>query len=41
MKNLLVFVASIMVALSGWGQTHLEHGDLLSWSEIVEPSHFL
>ena len=37
----VVLIASIMVALSGWAQTHMEHGDLLSWSEILEPAHIL
>ena len=40
-KQIVVLVASIMVALSGWAQTHMEHGDLLSWAEVLEPAHLL
>ena len=36
-----VLIASIMIALSGWAEAHLEHGDLLSWAEVMEPEHIL
>lgn len=40
-KNILVLFFGVMIALSGWAQSHLEHGDLLDWSEMIEPEHFL
>ena len=40
-KQIVVLIASIMIALSGWAEAHLEHGDLLSWAEVFEPAHLL
>jgi len=41
MKNALVIFFSCLVALSGWAQVHVGHGDLLEWREIIEPAHLL
>tara|TARA_Y100000310_G_scaffold168651_1_gene168713 strand:- start:217 stop:417 length:201 start_codon:yes stop_codon:yes gene_type:complete len=32
------FIASLMIAIGGWGMTHIEHGHL-EWAQLVTPMH--